>query len=201
MRLDLGDMDHCFDLDRLRNWLYVIAAILVILLIVYGCSMSKTQNTQLRSFTVSQTPQDERERKFQEVIDYCTPRLQGYEDKAMRQSDKAFWMNMSGLLAGAVFAPMIIASGGTGGFALAMVAGLSGWAGATPFASDALRLSGHSGEAVAKMRNDIVVRIRDKAAIALDSTASYDEWRNAIMGIIGECTIYPMVIPSAEVTR
>lgn len=195
MKLDFSEFDHYFDLDKILNFICIIIAIIIFLLVAYGCSTSKIQNQPLKTFVITKTSQDDLEQKFQEVIDYCMPRLQAYEEKAMSQSNKSFWLNWSGLLSGAVLAPMIIASGSTGTWPLMIVAGLSGYAGSIPFASDALRASGHSGEAVARMRNEIVERIREKSIVALDGTRSYDERRNAIMGIVGDCTIYPMVIP------
>lgn len=196
---------HYFNMDKIMKWVCrivpAILAAIAIFVAIYGCASTTMEPGRLRSFDIAKTPQDDLECKFQEVIDYCIPRLQEYERKANVQASKAFWMNMSGLLSGAVAAPMIIASGSTGMWPLMIVAGLSGWAGATPFASDVLRISGLSGESVARMRNEIVERIRDKAGIALDGTRSYDERRNAIMGIVGECTIYPMVVPSVEVQR
>lgn len=178
--------------------IFLLLVLIILCILIFGCSTMNppVRDGTLRTFSV--TYQDDLEQKFQEVIDYCLPRLQNYEQKAMGQSSKAFWMNMSGLVAGAVFAPMIIASGSTGPLALAIVTGLSGWAGATPFASDALRVSGLSGVAVAQMRNQIVDRIRDKSIIALDGSRTTDERRNAIMGIVGECTIYPMLVPGEE---
>uniref|UniRef100_A0A6M3L1S1 Uncharacterized protein n=1 Tax=viral metagenome TaxID=1070528 RepID=A0A6M3L1S1_9ZZZZ len=174
----------------------VLLILAVLCFYLSGCSTVKrpvVKDGSLRAFSLTQ--QDNLEQKFQEVIDYCEPRLQGYENKSNVQASKAYWMNMSGLVSGAVIAPALLASGVGNPIGLGIITALSGWAGATPFASESLKVSGLSGSAVAEMRNAIVERIRDKAAIALDATKPYDERRAAIMGIVGECTIYPIVIP------
>lgn len=192
---------HYIDWDCFWKWFcrigIFVLVIMVILFAIYGCAPA-TKSGQLRSFAIAKTPQDNLESKFQEVIDYCVPRLQEYERKANTQANKAFWMNMSGLLSGAVVAPMIIASGSTGMWPLIFVAGLSGWAGTTPFVGEALRESGLSGSAIMETRNAIVERIRERSTIVLDASLSYEERRTALLGIIGECTIYPMLVPGEK---
>ena len=171
--------------------------IIFVSLFCFSCSTTSRVNTNVvKTFSISETEQDQLEQKFQEVIEYCTVRLNEYEHKAEVQASKAFWMNMSGLVSGAVIVPMIIATGSTGMWPLTFAAGLSGWAGATSFASESLKLSGLSGSSTAQMRNLIVERIRDKATIALDGTKPYADRRNAVLGIMGECTIYPIMVPS-----
>lgn len=177
----------------------VVMLLSAVLLVMFGqgCATAPVEEKlTVKTITIAKSPQSDLEVKFQEVLDYCAPRLNQYETKALSQASKAYWLNVSGLLAGSVFAPFILAFGATGATWMAVTAGLSGYAGTVPFMSEALRASGLSGAGVAQMRNEIVARIREKAAIAIDGALRYNERRAAIMAIAAECSIYPIVVPS-----
>ena len=170
----------------------IIAVILLTLAL--GCATTP-QKGQLKTFDIPYSEQEDIEIKFQEVIDFCTPRLSTWESKAESQATKAFWVNISGLVAGAVIVPALVAAQVSSTFWMATQAGLAGWAGSNAFVGNTLQAAGLSGAEVATMRNEIVERIRDKSAVVLDGKKSYTQRRNALMGIVGECTIYPMVVP------
>jgi len=108
------------------------------------------------------------ETKLQEVLEFCQPRLSGYEVKSAKQARLAYWLSMSGLVAGSVVSPALIAASASGN--AAWTAGFSGWAGATNFAGESLKSSGLSGTTIAETRNKIITSVRDQVSVAIDTT-------------------------------
>lgn len=133
------------------------------------------------------------ESKLSEVLDYCKPLLSGYEKSSAQQSRNAYWLSMSGLVAGSVFAPALIAASASNG---AAVAALSGWAGATNFAGQALKTSGLSGTTIAQTRNDIIKELKVEIAIATDGSKSFEDRRSALMKANAGCVLYEISVPA-----
>ena len=134
------------------------------------------------------------EAKLQEVLDFCLPRLSGYETASISQARKAYWLSMSGLIAGSVVAPALTAANATAN--ATNIAALSGWAGATNFAGQALRSSGLSGSTIAETRNSIIRSVREGISVASDGTKSFDERRGALMEARADCIMYEIAVPS-----
>lgn len=134
------------------------------------------------------------EAKLQEVLDFCLPRLSGYETASVSQAKKAYWLSMSGLIAGSVVVPALTAANATAN--ASSVAALSGWAGATNFAGQALRSSGLSGSTIAETRNSIIHSVREGISVASDGTKSFDERRGALMQARANCIMYEIAVPS-----
>lgn len=139
------------------------------------------------------------ETKLQEVLEFCQPRLSGYEVKSVKQARRAYWLSMSGLVAGSVVSPALIAASASGN--AAWTAGFSGWAGATNFAGESLKSSGLSGTTIAETRNKIITSVRDQVSVAIDTTKSFEERRSALMKARSECILYEIAVPSVPASK
>ncbi|KRI00176.1 hypothetical protein AO057_15310 [Curvibacter sp. PAE-UM] len=134
------------------------------------------------------------EARLKEELDFCQPRLSGFERKSAEQAENAYWLSMSGLVAGTVLAPALTAANAAGN--AAGIAALSGWAGATNFAGQSLKTSGLSGSAIAETRKEITKNIKDQIVIAFDGSKKFEERSAAIMKIRAECIVYEIAVPS-----
>ncbi len=134
------------------------------------------------------------EKELKSVLSFCQPRLSGYERKTASQASKAYWLSMSGLVAGTVIAPALTSANAAAN--ASSIAALSGWAGATNFAGQALTSSGLSGSTIAKTRNDIISEVKENIEIATDSTKTFDQRRNALLKARSACIIYEIAVPS-----
>jgi hypothetical protein len=186
-------------------------AIACLVCMLPGCSSqyvnrASVDSTASRTFSVQQVKvrgsladQDAADRRvledgLNEVLNFCLPRLSGYEKKSADQAELAFWLSMSGLLAGAVAVPALTAAAAQAN--AAWIAGLSGWAGATNFASQVLRSSGLSGSAIAETRNTIIRNLKEQIAVASDGSKTFEERRNALMKARAECVVYEISVPT-----
>lgn len=149
---------------------------------------------EIKKESVADDQRKELEKKLNEVLDFCQPRLSGYELKAEKQASNAYWLSMSGLVAGAVIAPALAASSASSH--AAAISAFSGWSGATNFASDSLRSSGLSGATVAETRNKIITSVRDQIVIAADTSKSFDDRSNALMKARADCVMYEIAVPT-----
>lgn len=129
-----------------------------------------------------------------DVLNFCQPRLSGYERQSADQAELAFWLAMSGLLAGTVAVPVLTAAAAQAN--APWIAGLGAWAGSTNFASQALRTSGLSGSTIAETRNTIIRHVREQIEIASDGSKTFEERRNALMRARAECVIYEISVPT-----
>ncbi|MCV4283198.1 hypothetical protein [Pseudomonas capsici] len=134
------------------------------------------------------------ETKLNEVLEFCLPRLSGYEKVSADQAKKAYWLSMSGLIAGSVLVPGLAAASASGN--AAAIAGLGGWAGATNFAGQALKTSGLSGTTIAETRNRIIQKVNDSIRIASDGTKTFGERSDALMDARTACIMYEISVPS-----
>ncbi|MEN2268966.1 hypothetical protein AAGF18_05040 [Vibrio diabolicus] len=134
------------------------------------------------------------EDKLSEVLSFCLPRLSGYEAKSEQQARQAYWLSMSGLVAGSIAVPALTAASTASN--AAWIAGLGGWAGATNFASQNLKESGLSGAAVASTRNEIVNKVTSQIEIAADSSQTFENRRNALMKARASCIMYEIAVPA-----
>ncbi|PKM17787.1 MAG: hypothetical protein CVV11_16900 [Gammaproteobacteria bacterium HGW-Gammaproteobacteria-15] len=134
------------------------------------------------------------EERLAEVLNFCLPRLSGFEKKSADQAKWAYWLSMSGLVAGSVAVPALTAASPTAN--AAWISGLGGWAGATNFAGQALKESGLSGSTIAQTRNDIIRRVTDQIEIASDGTKTFEERRNSLMKARAACVMYEIAVPT-----
>ncbi len=138
--------------------------------------------------------QKQLEEKLGEVLSFCLPRLSGYEKASSDQAMRAYWLSMSGLVAGSVLAPGLAAANAAAN--AGSIAALSGWAGATNFAGQALKTSGLSGSTIAETRNSIIKNVRESIAIASDGNKNFEERRDALMKARSECIVYEIAVPN-----
>lgn len=167
----------------------------------------RTDLSSSRAFTIEAAPEagksliqvasennEKIEKGMQDVLDFCLKRLSGYERDSATQARRSYWLSMSGLIAGSVLAPALTA--GNAAANATSVAALSGWAGATNFAGQALRSSGLSGSTIAETRNSIIRSVRDSLKVAGDGSKSFDERRAALMTARADCILYEIAVPS-----
>ena len=172
-------------------------ALISTVFVIAGCAPLPTITTRaaVQAFTIAK-PQDtasqqiELETKLNEVLNFCQPKLSGYEIKAEKGAREAYWLSMSGLIAGSVIAPALAAGNA------AAIAAVSGWSGATNFASENLRTSGLSGSAVAQTRNNIITSVRNQIVVASDTKKDFDARRNALMVAFADCVLYEIAVPT-----
>ena len=186
-----------------------IAAALITTLIT-GCAttdgshdrVAAPRSVELKQVpTIGKTPEqisDEESRvieaKLAEVLSYCKPILSGYERDAAKKAKHAFWLSMSGLIAGSVIGPALIAKSAAAN--APWTSALSGWAGATNFAGQNLRTSGLSGTTVAQTRNDIIADLKSNIATATDGGNIFSVRRNALLKASASCTVYEIAVPT-----
>lgn len=134
------------------------------------------------------------EDKLNEVLDFCLPRLSGFEKKSAEQARQAWWLSMTGLVAGSVLVPGLAAASPSGN--AAAIAGLGGWAGATNFAGESMKSSGLSGTTIAQTRNKIIQKVDNAITIASDGSKTFDERRDALMRARSACILYEISVPT-----
>ncbi|MBU0588061.1 MAG: hypothetical protein KJ852_10725 [Gammaproteobacteria bacterium] len=157
-------------------------------------TITKLQTTGKSTAELDQANQKLLEEKLEEVLNFCLPRLSGYEQASVDQAKNAYWLSMSGLIAGSVLGPALTAANATSN--ASSIAALSGWAGATNFAGQSLKTSGLSGSSIAETRNAIIKNVKDAVAIASDGSKSFEDRSGALMRARSECIIYEIAVPS-----
>ena len=186
-------------------------AVIIFTVLLMGCAGPSTKmvvdSTAAKSFSITKIDdpgksvvqldaENQRliESKLEEVLNFCLPRLSGYEKKSNDQATKAYWLSMTGLLAGSVGVPALTAANATAN--AGWIAGLGGWAGATNFAGQALKESGLSGSTIAQTRNNIIRRVTDQIEFASDGEKPFDDRRNALMKARAACIMYEIAVPT-----
>ena len=157
-------------------------------------SIMKIVDKNISEIDRNKKNQEELEKKLEEVLNFCLPKLSGFEEKSAKQAKWAYWLSMSGLLAGSVAVPALTAAAPASNSA--WISGVGGWAGATNFAGQALKTSGLSGATIAQTRNKIIEKIMDQVEIASDGTKTFEERRNAIMKARSACVVYEISVPT-----
>ncbi|MDN3699651.1 hypothetical protein QWY97_20295 [Vibrio cortegadensis] len=157
-------------------------------------SVTEITDDKLSTEQLSEVNQQLIEDKLSEVLAFCLPRLSGYEAKSEKQARQAYWLSMSGLVAGSIAVPALAAASATSN--AAWIAGLGGWAGATNFASQTLQESGLSGGTIASTRNNIVNKVTNQIEIAADGNQTFEIRRNALMKARAACIMYEIAIPT-----
>lgn len=170
---------------------------LVLLLTLTGCGASRAVTVRSDSsatFSMGKArSSDVIEAKLYETLEFCAPRLQGAESKAEWQARVAYWMSMSGLIAGSVVVPALAAINAE--MYVGLIAGLSGWSGASHFAGKAMETSGLSGSAVAETRNRIIKELQVCIEVATDGDRPVDERQGAVMRARAACVAYEIAVP------
>lgn len=171
-----------------------VKSLSVCFLLVLGCSTSQKdisfetevddvgKNSQGISPTVKQG--------YKEALDICREAISGLQKKSQEQSTFTFWLKFSGLIAGSVVAPVLLAQSAANA---ATAAAFSGWAGATNLASSNLTSSGMDGTSSSQVANGIVDNLNRRITIIVSSSASNKDKLLAIEGMKADCTIYKLI--------
>lgn len=137
-------------------------------------------------------------KQMNQVLNGCNVVISGMQSKAESQENGAFWLSMSGLVAGSVLAPA--ATAGAAAAHRVFIAAMSGWAGATNTASQALRTTGLAGDAIATTRNNVVSAMNAAIMIATNTDKTYDERFAALEQVQAACITYSITVPGATPT-
>lgn len=179
---------------------------LALVVILTACSSTPKPEMRLNSLTpVNSKPSDfktmnltQKKTLVQEEINKlmleCRPVLTNFEDDTRKGSKRAFYLSMTGLIAGSVVAPALIAANAAAN--ASSIAALSGLAGATNTASEVLKTSGLSGMYAAQDRNLIITRIRDHLENVFSGSKSPEEQLDYIALAKAECALYMITVPS-----
>ena len=144
------------------------------------------------------------EESLNNVLEGCRPVLAGLESKSKSQAQTALWVSISGIFAGAVAAPYLLATSSANA---ATAAGLSGFAGATNFANQALISSGLSGAESSSRRNMIVKKVGDEIEAAIlafsddndaDGSIGFKNAKLALLKAQAGCLLYEISIPTVS---
>ena len=140
---------------------------------------------------------------LKDVLSTCRSILLKLEAKSERRAKRAYWLSMSGLVAGTVVAPWLLTANSAAN--AASVAAFSGWAGATNFAKESLVTSGLSGAASSSRRNMIVKDVGDGIKEAISAFSSDDDptgsagfvkARLALFKAQAGCILYEIAVPT-----
>jgi len=134
------------------------------------------------------------DKQYANVISECQKVLDGYRSRARTGSQVAFWIQISGLLAGAVASPALVAVSSVGN--RAWIAGLSGYAGGTNLAETTLGSSNLNGVSDANTANQLATKISTDIAAAVSKT-SWDEKYDALSNVVADCSAFQIGVPSA----
>jgi hypothetical protein len=134
------------------------------------------------------------ESQFAKVISECQQIISPLQRSSRRGAKTAFWLQVSGLVAGAVAAPALVAASSVAN--KAWIAGLSGYAGSTNLAESSLGNAGLNGVADATAANNLVTKIGTDISAALNKT-TYDEKYDALNVVVADCALYQISVPSA----
>jgi len=135
------------------------------------------------------------EEELNVILRDCKATLVEFESKSADQAKSAYWLSLSGLIAGSVLAPAFVAASNANGTTVAV---LSGWAGATNFAGKSLNSSGLSGSTAAQTHNKIINDLKSEISTITDGNISFAERRGALMRAKASCVVFSISIPSSS---
>ena len=134
------------------------------------------------------------EAKFATVLTACKAIVNNYQGQSTSGAKVAFWLQVSGLVAGAVAAPALVAASSVGN--KAWIAGVSGYAGGTNLAETSLGSANLNGVSDATTANQLVTQIRTDITTALTKT-SWDDRYDALNAVVADCALFQIGVPAA----
>ena len=134
---------------------------------------------------------------FNDVLAQCAPVMSRFEEQADRKKREAFFLAFSGLVAGSVVAPALTAANAAAN--AAWIAGLSGYAGATNYAQQAIIDQGLSSTVALKTRETIREEF-NKAIRKFIDESDNEKRKRALQEALAACVIYAVTIPNTQVT-
>ncbi|KOO07904.1 MULTISPECIES: hypothetical protein [Vibrio] len=164
-----------------------------------GFSIVLSDGVGLTDIERNKINNDKLETKLAETLNFCLPRLSGYEIKSADQARNAYWLSMSGLVAGSIAVPALTAASAAGN--AVWIAAAGGWAGATNFASQQLQSSGLSGSTIAKTRNEIVKSVSEQIEIATNTAQPPEVRAAAIMKARAQCVLHEISVPTVSTQK
>jgi hypothetical protein len=144
---------------------------------------------------VDAVTRDEFNKQFTSVLNTCTKIVNRYQGNSRRGARTAFWLQMSGLVAGAVVAPALVAASAVGN--KAWIAGTSGYAGATNLAETSLGSAELNGASDATTANQLVIKIQTDISASLGKS-TWDDRYDALNEVIADCSLFQIGVPSAQ---
>jgi hypothetical protein len=137
---------------------------------------------------------DDFNKQFAKVISDCRAVIDTYQRGSKAGAKTAFWLQVSGLIAGAVVAPALVAASSVGN--KAWIAGLSGYAGGTNLAENALGTSDLNGVSDATTSNQLATKIGSDITVALNKT-NWDDKYDALNAVVADCSLFQIGVPAA----
>lgn len=134
-------------------------------------------------------------KSYNNTILRCQKVINSYHSRSRLDSRAAFWVQVSGLVAGAVVAPALVAAASAAN--KAWIAGLSGYAGATNLAETSLGNANLNGISQANTANRIVARIR-KDIVGAQSGTDWGARYDALMKVVSDCTLIQIGVPQLQ---
>ena len=170
---------------------------LILVVLLTGCASaprSPVPADAARTFAGASASEADIETRLNEALEFCLPILSGYERDAVKRAKRAWWLRMSGLVAGSVIAPALVAAAPAAN--AAWTAGMAGYAGASSFASEAYQSAGLSGTSSAETRNAIVKELSNQIATVTDGSLELDVRRAALLRVRSSCVVYSITVPT-----
>ncbi len=138
---------------------------------------------------------DQFNKQFATVVNQCKQIVSQYQKGSGIGARTAFWLQMSGLVAGAVAAPALVAASSVGN--KAWIAGLSGYAGGTNLAETSLGSANLSGVSDATTANQLAAKIRTDISTALGKS-SWDDRYDGLNEVVADCSLFQIGVPTAQ---
>jgi hypothetical protein len=135
------------------------------------------------------------ETQFATVLSDCKKIINQYQGESRDGAKVAFWLQISGLVAGAVAAPALVAASSVGN--KAWIAGISGYAGGTNMAESSLGAANLNGVADATTASSLVTQIRSDITAALTKT-TWDDKYDGLNAVVADCSLFQIGVPSAQ---
>jgi hypothetical protein len=135
------------------------------------------------------------DKQFTTVLGECKAVINKYQRGSRGGAETAFWLQMGGLVAGAVAAPALVAASSVAN--KAWIAGLSGFAGGTNLAETSLGNANLSGISDATTANQLAAQIRTDITTALNKT-SWDDRYDALNTVVADCSLFQIGVPTAQ---
>jgi hypothetical protein len=122
------------------------------------------------------------------TLNFCKGIFDDQETSAKKQASTTRWILWSGIFAGTIAAPALIAANPAAN--ATWVAALSGWGGASGLAARQSESLGMTGASMASQRNQIVDNFTKQLSIGFDSRESLDKRLSAFEAAKVECIAY-----------
>ena len=156
---------------------------------------SAQQQVAAAEAAVDTITRDQFNKQFTTVVNECKAIVTQYQKGSTGGAKTAFWLQVSGLIAGAVAAPALVAASSVGN--KAWIAGISGYAGGTNLAETSLGNANLNGISDATTANQLAAKIRADISTALGKS-SWDDRYDALNEVVADCSLFQIGVPTAQ---